>query len=277
MKITIIGGTGLIGGRLVPRLRQGGHKVRAASRSLGINAVTGEGLDQAIEGADVVVDVSNSGYFEASDMQRFVEASGANLIAAERKAGIVHHVILSAVGTRRLGSGYFRAKAAQEEIVLQSDIPFTIVRSTPFFEFIHNIVDAGRKGDEIRLPPVLVQPIAAEDVAGALSRVVLRTPANATMEIGGPGTYRLPALAEEMLTAGRSPRRVVSDLDAPYFGTRIGDDGLVVRENPRFAPTSFPDWLGQASFTARRRATSDHPRVPIDPAAYGGIPWGDIQ
>lgn len=243
MNITIIGGTGLIGAKLVLRLRQLGHEVVVASRSTGVDTRTGEGLQEALEGADVIVDVSSSGYFDAREMERFFQASSVNLLAAERKAGTKHHVILSAVGTERLHSGYFRAKAAQEEIVLQADVPFTIVRSTSFFEYVYNIVDAGGDGDEIRLPPVLMQPIAADDVARALMCVALRAPANAITEIAGPDTYRLPRLAEEILTANEDSRQVISDLDAPFFGAHVGDNSLVASQNPRFAPTRFEDWL----------------------------------
>lgn len=242
MKIVVIGGTGLIGAKLAAQLQEAGHQVVAAARSTGVDTVTGEGVETVLTGADVVIDVSNPGYTSPEEMQRFFQASAANLLAAERKAGVGHHITLSAVGVDRIDGGYFLAKRAQEDPVIASDIPFTIVRSTPFFEYIYNIVDAGSDGDVIRLPPILVQPIAADDVAKALLRVAL-TPANdAIIELAGPDTYTLPQLAEEMLTATEDTRQVIVDPDALYFGARVGDEPLTGGRHPRFASTSFEDW-----------------------------------
>jgi uncharacterized protein YbjT (DUF2867 family) len=251
MKIVIVGGTGMIGSKLVEKLTQQGHEAVAAARSTGVDTVTGAGLEPVLEGAAAVVDVSSSGYFDAGDMQRFFEASGPNLLAAERQAGVGHHVTLSAVGTGRVGSGYFRAKRPQEDIVVASEIPFTIVRSTPFFEYICDIVEASGDGGVIRLPPVRVQPIAADDVAKALLRVVLGPPANGIIEIAGPDAYRLPVLAEEILATNNDPRTIVADDEAPYFGARMGGEPLT-GEHPRFASTSFEEWLRRSRITAPR-------------------------
>lgn len=267
MNITVIGGTGLIGRALVSRLRQLGQDAIAASPSTSVDTLTGEGLAQALERADVLVDVSSSGYSDAGEMERFFEASGARLIAAERAAGVRHHVVLSVVGAGRLGSGYFRAKAAQERIVFGSGLPFTIVRSAPFFEYLYNIVDAGGAGDDIRLPPLLMQPIAADDVAKALSWISLQSPVNAVVEIGGPENHRLPALAEEILTANEDPRRVIVDADATYFGARVGDEPLTAEEYPRFAPMRFETWLRQSLVPASIGRRSPE---PVQPQAQHG-------
>lgn len=250
MKIIVIGGTGMIGSKLVRQLKQAGHDGVAASPSTGVDTVTGAGLAQVLEGADAVVDVSSSGYFDAADMQRFFEASVPHLLASEREAGVAHHVTLSAVGVDRVNSGYFLAKGAQEDMVVASDIPFTIVRSTPVFEYIYNIVDKGGEGGVVRLPPVRIQPIAADDVARALLRVALGRPANGILEVAGPVTYRLPDLAEEVLTAFEDSRTIVEDEDAPYFGARIGGEPLTGGDHPRFASTSFEDWLRKSLIPA---------------------------
>lgn len=245
MRIAVIGGTGLIGRKLVGRLGELGHEAIVAARATGVDTLTGEGLDRALDQAEVVVDVSSSGYSCAGEMRSFFEASGATLAAAERRSGTAHHVTLSAVGVGRIDSGYFRAKAAQEGIAAGTGLPFTILRSTPFFEFIYGIVDAGgsRDGGDIRLPPVQMQPVAADDVARALASVALRPPVCSAFEFGGPETYRLPDLAEAILTANEDPRRVVVDPEAPYFGAIVGDAPLTVCHNPRFAPGRFEDWL----------------------------------
>lgn len=250
MKIVVIGGTGLIGSKLVRQLARAGHDAVAASRSTGVDIVTGQGLGQVLEGAAAVVDASNPGYFDAGEMRRFFEVSGARLLAAEREAGIVHHVTLSAVGAGHVQGGYFLAKSAQEDLVVASDIPFTIVRSTPVFEYIYNIVDAGGDGDVIRLPPVRIQPIAADDVAKALLRVVLARAMNGVIEVAGPDTYRLPALAEQILTAFEDSRTILVDENAPYFGARMNDEPLTGGDHPRFASTGFGDWLRQSLIPA---------------------------
>lgn len=243
MKMVVVGGTGQIGRKVVRQLESGGHQAIAAARATGVNVATGQGLDAALEGADVVVDVSNSGYFEAAEMQRFFETAGTTLLAAERRHDVRHHVALSAVGAGQLDSGYFRAKQAQEALVLASGLPFTIVRSTPFYEYLYKVVDQGGDGETLRLPPVLLQPIAGADVAGALVRAALAAPSNQIVELAGPDTYLLPAIAEEILTANEDCRRVSVDPKAPYFGAEMNGAALVGGDHPRFGPTSFDDWL----------------------------------
>lgn len=250
MKIVVIGGTGLIGSKLVQQLQQAGHEGVAASRSTGVDIMTGDGLGEVLDGATVVVDASNPGYADADKMKRFFELSGAKLLTAENKAGIDHHVTLSAVGAGRISSGYFLAKSMQEDLVVGSAIPFTIVRSTPVFEYIYNIVDAGGEGDVIRLPPVRIQPIAADDVAKALLRAALAPPVNGILEVAGPNTYQLPALAEEILTAFEDTRTVLIDENASYFGAHVGDEPLTGGDHPRFASTDFEDWLRKSLIPA---------------------------
>jgi len=243
MKILVVGGTGMIGARLVERLRRNGHEVVAAARSTGVDIVTGKGLAAALEGAEVVVDTSNAGYFDAMDMQRFFEASGATLLTAERGAGILHHVTLSAIGVGRLDRGYFRAKRAQEEIAAASGIPFTIVRATPFYEYIYNLIDEGGDGGVIHLPPIRIQPIAADDVAEALLRVAIEPPVGGLVEIAGPDEYWLPALGEEILTANEDGRTILPDRDARYFCAQLGEETLVGGAGARLGGTIFDDWL----------------------------------
>jgi len=246
MNILVVGGTGMIGARLVERLRRQGHEVTAAARSTGVDVVTGQGLAAALEGAEAVVDTSNSGYFDAIGMQRFFEASGATLLSAARSAGVRHHVTLSAIGVGRLDRGYFRAKQAQEEIAAASGIPFTIVRATPFYEYIYNLIDEGGDEDALHLPPIWIQPIAADDVADALARLVLERPANGVIEIAGPELYRLPAIGEEMLTANEDIRAIVTDRDAHYFCAQMGDETLTGGDRAWLGPTLFDDWLRQS-------------------------------
>ncbi|WP_129793915.1 SDR family oxidoreductase [Sphingosinicella sp. CPCC 101087] len=246
LTIAVLGGTGLVGRMLAERLDQLGHEVVVAARSTGVDLVSGEGLQRALMGADVVVDVSNPGYTNADEMRRFFEGSSANLLRREREAGIAHHVALSAVGAARFHSGYFLAKKAQEKMVRASALPFTILRSTPFFEFIYAIVDANGNGDDIRLPPAAVQPVAASDIADMLARIALSEPANGVVEIGGPDIATLPTLAALVLTANEDPRRVVTDVNAPFFGARIGGGSLICCARPPSAPTHFEDWLRQS-------------------------------
>jgi len=243
MNILVVGGTGMIGARLVERLLRHGHDARAAARSTGVDIVTGDGLDAALDGVEAVVDTSNAGYFDAIGMQRFFEASGATLLAAERRAGITHHVTLSAVGVGRLDRGYFRAKRAQEEIAVAAGIPFSIVRATPFFEYIYNLIDEGGDGAVIHLPPIHIQPVAADDVAEALLRVVLDPPVNGIVEIAGPEAYRLPTLGEEILTANEDARAIVPDRDAHYFCAQMDDETLLGDADARLGKTMFDDWL----------------------------------
>lgn len=242
MEITIVGGTGLIGRRLAARLRDEGHDVVAAARSTGVNTISGEGLAEALEGADVVVDASNSGYGDAADMRRFFAASSDNILTAARAASIGHFVALSAVGSDTLKGGYFQAKRGQEERILDAGVPFTIVRSTPFFEFVYKIVDAGGDGDRMRLAPVTMQPIAADDVVAALAGFVTEPPVNDIVEIAGPDRFSLADLALEILTANEDPRWISVDPDALYFGAQFDGEPLTC-DRPLLAPTRFDDWL----------------------------------
>ncbi|SEH10739.1 Uncharacterized conserved protein YbjT, contains NAD(P)-binding and DUF2867 domains [Sphingopyxis sp. YR583] len=242
MKITIIGGTGLIGRRLATRLRESGHEVIAAARSTGVNTISGEGLAEALEGADVVVDASNSGYGDAADMRSFFAASSDNISSAARAASVGHLIALSAVGADTQKGGYFRAKRDQEERVSNAGVPFTIVRSTPFFEFVYKIVDASGDGDRMPLAPVTMQPIAADDVVAALAEVVAETPANDIIEIAGPDIFGLAELATGILTANEDMRWISVDPEAHYFGARFDGEPLTCTR-PRLAPTRFDDWL----------------------------------
>jgi uncharacterized protein YbjT (DUF2867 family) len=248
MKIVIIGGSGLIGTKLASKLRQLGHEVNAASPSSGVNAVTGEGLDKALEGAQVVVDVANSPSFEDQAVMKFFETSSRNLLAAEAKAGVRHHVALSVVGTDRLSdSGYLRAKLAQENLITASNIPYTILRSTQFFEFLGGIAQTGTEGNTVFLSPARVQPIASDDVAAALADVVLAAPANGVIEVAGPEQFSLAKLVQRFLTAKQDPRKVVPDANALYFGEKLNDQSLTPGAAPRIGPTRFENWLSQST------------------------------
>ncbi len=242
MKIVVIGGSGLIGSKLVNRLRQMGHEVVAASPNTGVNTITGEGLAEALAGAQVVVDVANSPSFEAKPALEFFETSGRNLLAAEAKAGIRHHLALSVVGTDRLlESGYFRAKLAQENLIKASGIPYTILHSTQFFEFIESIIRSGVDGDVIRLSPALIQPIASDDVVAALADLAVGTPVNGTIEVAGPDQFPLNELARTVLAAKDDRRQVIADVHARYYGAELSDLTLTPSDHPRFAPTRFMD------------------------------------
>jgi uncharacterized protein YbjT (DUF2867 family) len=246
-KIVVIGGSGLIGTKLVNRLRQHGHEVVAASPTSGVNTITGEGLAEALAGAQVVVDVANSPSFEDKTVLEFFETSGRNLLAAEAAAGVGHHVALSVVGTDRLlESGYFRAKMAQETLIKASKIPYTIVRSTQFFEFMGAIAQSGTVGQTVHLSPALVQPIVSDDVADAMADVILGAPVNGTIEIAGPERVRLDELVGRFLSATQDPREVVTDVHAHYFGVELNDQSLTPGDNPRIAPTRFEDWLSHS-------------------------------
>ncbi|MFH0343735.1 MAG: SDR family oxidoreductase [Chromatiales bacterium] len=247
MKIVVIGGTGLIGTKLANKLRQSGHEVVAASPASGVNTITGEGLAEALAGAQVVVDVANSPSFEDQAVLEFFETSGRNLLAAEAAAGVGHHVALSVVGTDRLQeSGYFRAKMAQENLIKASKIPYTIVRSTQFFEFMGGIAQSGTVGQTVHLSPALVQPIVSDDVADAMADVTLGAPVNGTIEIAGPERVRLDELVGRFLRATQDPREVVTDVHARYFGVELNDQSLTPGDNPRIAPTRFEDWLSRS-------------------------------
>ena len=247
MKIVVIGGSGLIGTKLVSRLRSGGHEVLAASPNSGVNTITGEGLAEALARARVVVDVANSPSFEDKAALEFFETSGRNLLGAEAAAGVKHHVALSVVGTDRLlASGYFRAKMAQESLIEASGIPYTIVRSTQFFEFIGAIAQAGTVGQTVRLSPALFQPIASDDVADAMADVTLGPPANGTIEIAGPERMPIDDLVGRFLSAIHDTRTLVPDAHARYFGLEVNDRSLVPGDNPRLGIVRFDDWLSQS-------------------------------
>ncbi|CAN5337976.1 SDR family oxidoreductase [soil metagenome] len=244
MKIVVIGGTGLIGSRVVTGLKTLGHEAVAASPNTGVNTITGEGLDAALTGADAVVDVANSPSFEDEAAMSFFETAGRNLLAAEAKAGVKHHVALSVVGTERLqASGYFRAKLAQERLIKASPTPWTILRSTQFFPFVTGIIQSGSIGGEVHLSSALVQPVDADDVAAALVEIVLGAPANDTVEIAGPEAIRLDAFAAEYMGAQEDRRPIVPDANALYFGTVLNDASLTPGPNPRLGRITLDDWL----------------------------------
>src|SRR5438477_137944 len=247
MKIIVIGGTGLIGTKVVKNLREKGHEAVAASPSKGINSVTGEGLAEALDGAQVVVDVANAPSWEDKAVLEFFETSGRNLLAAEAAAGVGHHIALSVVGTDRLlASGYFRAKMAQETLIKASPIPYTIVRATQFFEFVGAIAQSATEGQTVRLPPALMQPIVSDDVAAAMADVAVGKPVNGTVELAGPETIRLDELVRRYLSANRDARKVTTDLHARYFGIEVNDQSLTPGKNPRLGSTRFEDWLNRS-------------------------------
>src|SRR6201993_4134967 len=240
MKIVVIGGTGLIGSKLVIKLRQQGHEAIAASPNSGVNTVTGEGLAEALKGASVVVDVSNSPSFEDAAVLKFFETSTGNLLTYEAAAGVGHHVALSVVGTERmLASGYFRAKLAQEDLIKASSIPYSIVRATQFFEFVKQIADYSTEGNKVRLPPALIQPMAADDVASSLGRIATNSPVNGTVEIGGPEQFRLDELIRRDLAARKDPREVISDPHGRYYGIPVSERALVPNDDAQLSETRF--------------------------------------
>jgi uncharacterized protein YbjT (DUF2867 family) len=246
MKIVVIGGSGLIGSKLVTRLGDHGHEAVAASPDSGVNTLTGDGLADALAGAAVVVDVSNSPSFDDAAVLEFFETSTRNLLAAEAAAGVGHHVALSVVGTERLTeSGYFRAKIAQEQLIHDSAIPYSIVHATQFFEFVKSIAAAATEGDTVRLAPVLIQPIAADDVARAVSRVSVGSPVNGIVEVAGPEQLRLDELIRRGLSARNDPRKVIADPHARYFGAELSERTLVPGADARLGETRFEDWLRQ--------------------------------
>jgi len=246
MKIVVIGGSGLIGSRLVPRLRQAGHEVVAASPNSGVNSVTGEGLARAMKGASVVVDVSNAPSWEDSAVMQFFETSTRNLLSQEAAAGVKHHVALSVVGSERMfESGYFRGKIAQENLIKSFSIPYSIVRATQFFEFVKAIADCSTEGNTVRLPHVLFQPMAADDVASALSQVAQSQPINGTVEIGGPERSYLDEIVRKGLAASKDPREVVADPLARYYGIEMKERTLVPEDGAKVGKIRFADWLAQ--------------------------------
>ena len=244
MKIVVIGGTGLIGSKVVEKLKQRGHEVIAAAPDTGVNTITGEGLANVLADAQVVVDVANSPSFEGQAAMDFFETAGKNLTAAEEVAGVRHHVALSVVGTERLqDSGYFRAKLAQEKLIKSSPIPYTLVHATQFFEFVRSIAQSSTEGNTVRLPPVLFQPIAADDVASAVAEAALAEPVNATIEIAGPDTFTLDESVRKVLEYDHDTRQVIADPQAPYFGIKVSERALVPGSNPRLGTTKFDWWL----------------------------------
>ena len=247
MKIVVIGGTGLIGSKLVQKLRNDGQEVVAASPSSGVNSVTGQGLADALKGASAAVDVTNSPSWEDAAVLKFFETSTRNLLDYEAAAGVRHHVALSVVGTERMQeSGFFRAKLSQEELIQASAVPYTIVRATQFFEFVNKIADFSMDGDKVRLPSVLFQPMAADDIASALGRIAMSTPANGTVEIGGPEKFHLDELVRRDLAARKDPREVITDPNARYYGIQVSDKTLIPNDNARLGTTRFQDWLNQS-------------------------------
>ena len=246
MKIVVIGGSGLIGSKTVERLRKKGHEVVSASPNTGVNTITGEGVAQAVAGARVVIDLSNSPSFDEKEAVQFFQAAGRNLLKAEKAAGVGHHVALSVVGTERLqDSGYFRAKMVQEELIRKSGIPYTIVHSTQFFEFTGAIAQSGTVGQVAHVPTAYFQPIFSDDVADQVAAVALALPVNGVVEIAGPEKVRMNDLVARYLKAIKDTRQVVGDSHARYYGYEIDDRTLVPGANPRIAATRFDDWLAR--------------------------------
>lgn len=247
MKVVVIGGTGLIGSKLVDLLRRKGNDVVAAAPDSGVNTVTGEGLAEALAGAEVVVDVANSPSLDDKAAMEFFQTSGRNLIAAEKAAGVKHHVALSIVGTQRMtDSGYMRAKAAQEALIKASGAPYSILQSTQFFEFIERVAKSALDGDVYRLSPALMQPIASDEVVAALADIALAAPLNDTVEVGGPEAIPLDELAREVLSAREDGRQVVADARARYFGAELNDKSLIPGPKARLGSLTFGDWLRQS-------------------------------
>ena len=244
MKIVVVGGTGLIGSKLVKKLREQGQEVVAAAPASGVNSVTGEGLADALKGASVVIDVTNSPSWEDAAVLKFFETSTRNLLHYGAAADLKRHVALSVVGTERmLESGFFRAKLAQENLIKASSIPYSIVRATQFFEFVRKIADLSTEGNKVRLPAVLFQPMAADDVASALARIAMESPVNGTVEIGGPEQFHLDEKVRRDLAARKDPREVITDPHARYYGIAVSERTLVPNRDARLGQTRFEDWL----------------------------------
>ena len=252
MKIVVIGGTGLIGSKLVQKLRADGHDPLAASPATGVDIITGKGLSEALAGAQVVVDVSNAPSWGDAEVMDFFRTSAHNILSAETAAGIGHHVALSVVGTDLLqGSGYFRAKLAQEETIKAAVIPSTILRATQFFEFIGRIADSSTHDGTVALPPLLFQPEAADDVATALADIAAGAPVNGTVELAGPERFRLDELVQRFLSATNDPRHVMTDVNAPYYGLELTDErALIPGGNARLGTIRFADWLSRSTAKA---------------------------
>ena len=253
MRIVVIGGTGRIGSNVVNKLREHGHEAVAAAPNTGVNTLTGEGLAEVLKGASVVVDVSDSPQWDDAAVLKFFETSTHNQLTYEAAAGVGHHVALSVVGTDRLSeSGYFRGKIAQEKLIRESSIPYTIVHATQFFEFLKGLADWSMVGNEVHLPPVLFQPMAADDVASGVARVAVSPPVNGIVEIGGPEKFRLDELVRRRLESLKDPRKVVTDPNARYSGAKISEKTLVPGSNARLGETRFETWLTQSA--AQRQA-----------------------
>jgi uncharacterized protein YbjT (DUF2867 family) len=257
MKIVVIGGSGLIGSKLVIKLREKGHEAIAASPNSGVNTVTGEGRAEALKGASVVVDVSNSPSWEDAAVLKFFETSTRNLLTYEAAAGVGHHVALSVVGTERLSeSGYFRAKIAQEELIKNSTIPYSIVQATQFFEFLKQLADISVDSGKVHLPPVLFQPMAADDVASEVGRIAVGPPVNGTVEIGGPEQFHVDELVRKRLAALKDPREVIADPEALYSGAKLSLRTLVPEKTARLGETRFETWLNQSAAQTPSRNVS---------------------
>jgi uncharacterized protein YbjT (DUF2867 family) len=251
----VIGGTGLIGSKLVKELRAHGHDAVAASPNTGVNSITGEGLADALKGASVVVDVTNSPSWEDAAVLKFFESSTRNLLANEAAAGVGHHVALSVVGTERLlESGFFRAKFAQENLIKASSIPYTIVRATQFFEFVKSIGDFSTDGNKIPMPPALIQPMAGDDVARAVARIATSSPVNGTVEIGGPEKFHLDELIRLDLAARKDPREVITDPQGRYYGIKVTERALVPDDSAQLGEMRFENWLNQSTKQAPKPA-----------------------
>jgi len=248
MKIVVIGGTGLIGSKVVSNLRQKGHEVVPASPNTGVNTVTGEGVSEAVTGAQVVIDLANSPNFADDAVMAFFKTSGRNLMAAEIQAGVRHHICLSVVGSDRVpDSGYLRAKLVQEELIKASGIPYTIIRSTQFFEFLGGIAQSATDGETVRLSPAHLQPVASDDVAALVTKVATTAPANGVIELAGPERIGLDDLVRRYFVAKRDARKVVTDVHARYFGAELNDRSLTPGDNPNIGATTFQTWLGRAA------------------------------
>jgi uncharacterized protein YbjT (DUF2867 family) len=248
MKIVVIGGSGLIGSKVVAKLGEHGHEAVAASPRSGVNTLTGEGLAQVLEGASVVVDVSNSPSFADAPVMEFFKKSTSNLLKFEADASVRHHVALSVVGADRLpDSGYMRAKLVQEKLIKESSIPYSIVRATQFFEFVKSIADSATDGNTVRLPPVRFQPMAAEDVASAVAKVAIGSPVNGILEVAGPEQFRFDELIRISLSAGNDSREVIADQHARYYGTDLSERSLVPGDKAQLGETRFQDWLSRSA------------------------------
>jgi uncharacterized protein YbjT (DUF2867 family)/nitrite reductase/ring-hydroxylating ferredoxin subunit len=280
MRIIVIAGTGIIGSQLVTKLRAHGHDAVGASPEAGVDTVTGGGLAEALRGAAVVVDVSDSPSFEDAAVMQFFTSSTRNLLEYEVAAGVTHHVALSAVGTERLlESGYFRARCAQERLIKGSPIPYSIVRATPFFEFLGRVADVATHGAAVRVPPALIQPIAADDVIRLVATIAVAAPLNGTIEVGGPEPFYLDGLLQRVLGASNDPRKVITDAHARYFGAELGDRSLVAGDEAELGEIRFDDWLrhaalhvpGASAAVAIERATLKENEFRVDDVPPGSV------